>query len=202
MEAPAGMSSFIWTQTWSVFSASLSSPGLVSARTLEEVSTGVETLPAMPHVIINEVLANAVGPEPEQEWLELYNDGAVSAELEGYVLIDIGGETPLPAAELPPGGFALVVNEDYDASSSYDVQPAPGTPLLRVAALGKGGLNNQGEPLELHDADGQVVSRFPAEPKPKAGVSIMRTAPSAPDANPSSFIRCPDEPTPGAANQP
>ncbi len=38
--------------------------------------------------------------------MELVNDGSVPAELGGYVLVDVGGETPLPAATLLPGDFA------------------------------------------------------------------------------------------------
>ena len=36
----------------------------------------------MPHVVINEVLANPVGGEPAQEWVELYNDGRAPAVLD------------------------------------------------------------------------------------------------------------------------
>jgi hypothetical protein len=158
------------------------------------------TAPPMAHVVLNEVLANPVGAEPEQEWVELFNDGLAPAHLDGYVLVDVGGETPLPPAVLSPGHFALLVNDDYDESDELDPNPATDTLLLRVAALGKGGLNNQGEPLTLRDGQGQIVSRFPATPKPKSGVSVMRVHPKAPDGVESSFARSPEGPTPGAAN--
>jgi hypothetical protein len=157
------------------------------------------TLPPMPHVVLNEVMANPLGPEPEQEWVELYNDGAVAAELEGYVLSDVGGASELPAATLAPGAFALVVEDGFDALSPFDTPAAPGTLLVRVGKLGKNGLSNQGEPLELRDAAGAVVSRFPPKPKPKAGHSVARIAPGAPDGDPASFART-ETPTPGAAN--
>jgi len=170
------------------------------AGRLDTTIETVTTAAPMAHVVINEVLANPVGEEPDQEWVELYNDGLATASLGGYVLTDIGGETLLPDAALAPGAFALVVNEDFDETSDYDPAPAPGTLVLRVAKLGKGGLNNQGEPLQLRDPDGNPVSRFPASPKPKAGISVIRVAPGAPDGNPSSFMRCPELPTPGAPN--
>ncbi len=170
------------------------------AGRIESTTHQLTTLAPMPHIVVNEVLANPVGEEPEQEWVELYNDGLAVAELGGYVLIDIGGEVVLPEASLPPGAFALIVNEGFDETSDYDPPPASGTLLIRVAKLGKGGLNNQGEPLKLRDQDGNLVSRFPAAPKPKSGISVIRVDPKAPDGNESSFMRCPELPTPGGHN--
>ncbi|MEO7327091.1 MAG: hypothetical protein ABI193_00840, partial [Minicystis sp.] len=48
------------------------------------------TLPPSPHLVLNEVLANPLGPEPQQEWVELCNDGALPVDLDGYVLADVG----------------------------------------------------------------------------------------------------------------
>ena len=158
-----------------------------------------KTQSLMAHVVINEVMANPVGPEPQQEWVELYNDGQAHAQLDGYILIDIGGETLLPPAILGAGQYAVLVNDDFDETSSYDPMPPSGVKLLRVAKLGKGGLNNQGEPLELHDAGGNQVSAFPPLPKPKSGASIIRVEPDAPDGVSGSFVRS-DTPTPGAPN--
>ena len=76
--------------------------------------------------------------------------------------------------------------------------PAPGTLLLRVPKLGKDGLKNGGEPLELVAPDGAVLSRAPALPKPQAGESLARVAPAAPDGDPTSFTTA--APTPGAPN--
>ncbi|MEZ4446789.1 MAG: lamin tail domain-containing protein [Polyangiaceae bacterium] len=159
----------------------------------------ITTLPPMAHVVINEVLANPIGEEPQQEWVELYNDGLAPAHLADHRLEDIGGETVLPAVDLPPGAFALVVREDYDAAAEYDPVPPDGVLLLRVAELGKGGLNNSGEPLKLVAPDGRVLSRAPAEPKPKAGESVARRTPKALDGLTDSFVR--GAPTPGAPNE-
>lgn len=141
-----------------------------------ELSRGqalLATGPALPRVVLSEVLANPLGPEPAQEWVELYNDGAVPVDLSTLSLEDGGGKVELPAFVLTPGSFALVVREDYDAASGSDPLPAPGTKLLRVPALGKNGLSNSGEALALR-AGGQLISKFPALPKPKAGVSVAR----------------------------
>jgi hypothetical protein len=71
--------------------------------------------------------------------------------------------------------------------------------LVRVEKLGKNGLSNSGEPLKLSRHDGTVISRFPALPKPKAGASVARVTPEAPDGEESSFVLS-TAPTPGASN--
>lgn len=160
------------------------------------------TEPPRAHVILNEVLADALGSEPGQEWIELFNDGLVAAELEGYVLEDIGGVTVLPAATLAPGAFALLVNESFVEDDELDVPPSTGTLLVRVPKLGKNGLSNAGEPLRLSDATGRVVSRLPALKSTKAGLSVARVAPRAPDGLASSFAIAKAGATPGAPNAP
>lgn len=150
------------------------------------------------HVVLNEVLANPVGPEPHQEWVELYNDGKVETSLGGYRILDIGGDTVLPDILLPAGQLAVVVSEKFVADDEVDVPPAPNAILVRVPALGKSGLSNSGELLRLVDPEGHTISRFPALPKPKAGQSVSRRTPDAPDGVSSSFVIT--EPTPGLRN--
>lgn len=156
------------------------------------------TLPPSPHVIINEILANPIGPEPAQEWVELYNDGSVPADLTGYVLLDVGGETVLPPAVLAPGAYALVVNEAYVLDAELDPSPTPETLLLRVPKLGNHGLSNTGEPLKLVDSGGAVLSRSPAMSVPKAGMSLARARPRALDDSAGNFVT--GWPTPGREN--
>lgn len=159
------------------------------------------TADPMAHVVINEVMANPAGKEPDQEWVELYNDGLVAADLEGWAFEDIGGVTLLPAHEMRPGEFALIVNESYDESGWGDRAPAPGTPLLRVKNLGKDGLSNAGEPMRLRTAQGMVVSAVPSIPSTNPSVSIARVTPDAPDGVSRSFVMWPDGGTPGAPNR-
>lgn len=145
-----------------------------------------------PHVVINEVLANPLGPEPAEEWVELENDGADAIDLTGFVLSDSGGDTVLPRALLEPGGFALVVGNGFEAAGGQDPPPAPGTVLLRVPRVGSAGLSNSGEALRLSSATGQPLSRFPAIAAPKPGVSTVRRSPSAPDEDEGAFFSSPD----------
>lgn len=158
------------------------------------------TLASMPHLILNEVLANPLGPEPRQEWVEIYNDGSLPAELGGHVLIDVGGETALPSGTLLPGGFALIVNEAFIDDDGLDPAPEPGSLVVRVPKLGHGGLSNAGEPLSLIDPNGAVISRSPVGPKTKAGMSLARLTPAAPDAQEGSFVLT--KPSPGRVNAP
>ena len=151
-------------------------------------TTSLELLPGLPrsHVELNEVLANPAGAEATQEWVELYNDGAVPVSLALYTLEDSGGRTVLPEGVLEAGGYALVVVKGYVPDAAVDPVPPSGTLLLEVAELGRAGLSNEGERLTLRDAAGVVVSTFPAI-KTKNGVSIARAAPDAFDDDPSSF---------------
>ncbi|WP_437736228.1 lamin tail domain-containing protein [Sorangium sp. So ce1335] len=173
--------------------ATIDNAGVVERRTFSAM-----TRAPMPHVVINEVLANPRGAEPSQEWVELYNDGDVPADLTGYVLADVGGETELPSISLNPGTYALVVNEDYIAEDELDPPAPPEALLLRVPKLGNHGLSNSGEPLKLKDGGGAVVSRSPALPEPKAGMSLARMRPRAPDGAAGSFVT--GWPTPGRVN--
>ncbi len=164
----------------------------------QRTSFSTTTMAPMPHVVLNEVMANPLGPEPHQEWVELYNDGAVEAPLGELRISDIGGETALPAALLPPGRFAVVVNESFVVDDEVDVPPAEDAMVVRVPALGKSGLANGGEMVRLLDARSRILSRFPAIPKPKAGQSVVRRSPDAPDGVSDSFLL--GMPTPGSPN--
>jgi hypothetical protein len=171
------------------------SPGAASS-----VSVGFVTLPARARVVINEVMANPLGPEPAAEWVELVNDGVIGVELSGWTLSDQGQATELPSFWLVPGGFVLIAREDY-APGPGDIAPAAGTAILSVHALGKNGLSNAGEALSLRRPDGAVASTFPALPKPKPGVSVARRTPSAVDDAPTSFaLHGPPGASPGQAN--
>ena len=162
-------------------------------------SLSATTSEPMAHLVLNEVTANPLGPEPHQEWIEIVNDGQVEAALAGYVLLDLGGETPLPEAVLPAGGYALLVNESFVEDDGIDPVPAPGTLLLRVPELGNDGLTNAGEPLKLRGPGGDIVSSLPTVPKPKAGQSLARVAPGSPDGLAASFFVA-ASPSPGSAN--
>jgi hypothetical protein len=151
------------------------------------IDRDIHTGPARSHVVLNEVLANPAGPEAPSEWIEIVNDGSSPVNLEGFVLDDAIESVMLPAHELAPGAFALLVADGYAPDGEIDLVPPPDVMLVVLPSLGRSGLANTGELLRLRDPDGNVVSRFPARPAPGPGRSVARRAPDAPDAEPASF---------------
>jgi lamin tail-like protein len=186
-----------------------STPTRVGARWFDtagvasEAAIEVTTGPARPHVVINEVLADALGPEPASEWIELVNDGDSSVELGGWLLADGGGEVALPPYELAAGAFVVLTAEGFEPGAGGDVAPLPSAGRLTLPSLGKSGLSNAGEALTLRPPGGEVVSAFPAAPKPKAGSSIARRRPDTPDDDAGGFfVSAPRGATPGGPNVP
>jgi len=171
-----------------------------SARDLSGVSrefdVEVRTAAARERPILNEALADALGPEPQSEWIELLNDGSLAVDLAEYSLQDGGGRTPLPHAVVGPREYALLVREDF-APNGIDVAPAPGAHLIRVPTLGKGGLSNAGERLSLVNGAGIECSVLPALAG-KAGQSLARRTPASADDDAKAFSF--GTPTPGVAN--
>ena len=171
-----------------------------STRDLSGASRSLElelhTEAARARPILNEALADAFGPEPQSEWIELYNEGTLAADLAHYSLQDGGGRTPLPHAALAPGQYALLVRDDF-APNPSDEPPAAGALLIRLPALGKAGLSNAGERLSLLDSAGVECSALPALAG-KPGQSLSRRTPASEDSDPTAFSL--GTPTPGFAN--
>jgi hypothetical protein len=137
------------------------------------------------HLVLNEVLSNPVGPESTGEWIELSNDSSFAAPLSGLWLEDSGGRVALPDVELLPGELALLVAEGF-ATSTADVPVPAEVRLIRLPTVGVRGLSNSGEPLSLVGPGG-VISSFPALAAPRAGRSLARRVPGAPDGVAASF---------------
>jgi len=160
-----------------------------------------ETPPPLPPIAITEVLANAAGPEPAQEYVELRNLGPDAVSLSGLRLEDSKGGDDLPAETLAPDGYALVVASGYDAAQGQDPAPRAGTLLVRVdARLGADGLANGGELVRLMSGD-TVVSSYGGWVSVSAGSwsgkGVHRLVQSACD-RPDAWSRAPLDATPGA----
>jgi hypothetical protein len=131
-----------------------------------------------PTLVITEVMANPVGAEPAQEWVEIANLGGEDVSLAGLLLADEGGDDPFPDVTLPVGAVGLVVGEAYDPLEGSDPPPGPGAILLRVpGSLGQSGLRNSGERVEVRDAFGTVWSSYGGyvDTASPAGQSAVRT---------------------------
>jgi hypothetical protein len=162
----------------------------------------LQTPAAVPPVAITEVLANAAGPEPAQEYVELRNMSEGPVDLGGLRLEDAKGADQLPAEVLPAGAYALVVPSGYDPAGAQDTPPRPGTLLLRVdSRLGADGLANGGERVRLLRGDA-VVSSYggwvDVSASAWAGKGVHRLVQTACDRA-ESWNRTPLEATPGAA---
>lgn len=137
------------------------------------------------HLVINEVLANALGPEPASEWVELVNDSELAVSLAGLWLEDGTGRVALPDVTLAAGEFALLVPRG-SMPSALDVPFAPDARVIELPTLGERGLSNSGEPLTLAGSGG-VVSTFPALAATHAGKSMARRALDGLDGTADSF---------------
>jgi hypothetical protein len=137
------------------------------------------------HLVINEVLANALGSEPASEWVELVNDSDRAVSLGGLWLEDATGRVALPDVTLAGGAFALLVPRG-SRPSALDVPFAPAATVIELPTLGERGLSNSGEPLTLAGPEG-VVSSFPALAAKHAGKSLARRTLDAPDGAAESF---------------
>ncbi len=151
-------------------------------------SAGIEPPEPVPHVVINEVMANPLGPEPSEEWIELLNAGTASATMAGWVLRDQAGDVELPPLLLEPGALVVLVRNDFIGGQMGDIAPPPGTTLVRLTSLGKNGLTNSGEALTLLAADSAIVSRFPARASSQEGVSLARQTPTELDDSAQGFL--------------
>ena len=156
----------------------------------------LHTRPARERPVLNELLANPLGPEPQSEWIELANDSARPLDLSHFSLRDSGGSVSLPGVTLAPHELVLLTRQDF-APNASDVPPAPSARLIHLASLGTAGLSNSGESLALIDAHSTVVSSLPSVAT-KAGESLARRHTYAQDADPSAFSV--GTPTPGAPN--
>lgn len=128
---------------------------------------------------LTEVLADPLGPEPAQEWIELASFGAEPVALRGFTLADgADGATAIDSdAIVYPGARVLLVPDAFDPQSALDATIPEGTTLVRVGkALGRSGLANAGEAVYLRDERGRRVSAAPATPRPRAGACLVRVA--------------------------
>lgn len=142
-----------------------------------------------PRLAIVEVLADPLGAEPTEEFVELRalaDHGVVDdvwlADMSWPDVLD-----RLDAGLAPPGdrlpSFAalngeriIVVAAGFVGGQNGDALPAAGTTIVRVdGSLGDGGLKNAGEPLSLYLADPPtLISSYTPRVTAPAGTSVVR----------------------------
>ena len=119
-------------------------------------------------VLINEVMADPRGLTklPATEYVELHNTTDHEIDLEGWAFVYDKTTIPLPDAELPAGGYAVL----YKAGREISV--ADGAAEVAVKRF-PANMVNAGKPLALKDPSGTVIHSY-TYPKAKAGRSIER----------------------------
>ena len=140
----------------------------------EENSEGAPSKPDEPEkekaspgdVLINEVMADPRGLTklPATEYVELHNTTDHEINLEGWTFVYDKTSIPLPDAELPAGGYAVL----YKAGREISV--AEGAAEVAVKRF-PANMVNAGKPLALKDPSGTVIHSY-TYPKAKAGRSI------------------------------
>ncbi len=216
LEGPAGWESRVFSEAWDaahhggLFGPSgMEATATVTARDVNGNEAGVEipirTADGVP-IAITEILADPLGAEPDQEFVEIVNLGEAAADLSGWMIDDNGdadGDLIPPGMLLAPGQTAVITSPDYDPG-------APGeTPLAANAlhivldgSIASNGLkNSEAETIELYDADAALVSTYRGGAGPPSeGISAVRIAAGLPDDDPLAFASHPTGASPGVAD--
>lgn len=169
-------------------------------------------------VCINEVMSNPLGssgagsPEDRNEFVEVFNMGFDTVDLNGWVITDfdavdeIGPFYSLSGDSntiLLPGGFALIMDPEYmDAGENYMPYGIPSCLLLTV--VGNTSIGSDlatTDPIALISPQGDTVSTYYNPFNPGDGISVERIYPYSGDI-PSNWSTCEDVfgSTPGKEN--
>lgn len=134
--------------------------------------TPLPTVSPLPYIHINEFLPNTKGTDAEEEWIELWNEGNMSADISGWKIDDaVGGSQPYTTPHLTS-----------ISSGGYKVFTRPITAIA---------LNNDADVVRLLTPGGQIYESVSYE-KPPQGASSNRMS--------QGLFAWSWTPTPGRAN--
>jgi len=168
-------------------------------------------------VCINEVMSNPLGssgagsPEDRNEFIEVFNTGPDTVNLNGWEITDFDANDEIVAfyglsgdsnTVLLPGEFALIMDPEYmDLGENYMPYGVPSCILLTVgdAAIGNG--LGTADPIALISQAGDTVSTYYIPFNPEDGVSVERVYPYSGDIS-ENWKACEDSSgsTPGREN--
>jgi Lamin Tail Domain/Periplasmic copper-binding protein (NosD) len=129
-------------------------------------------------LIVTEVLANAADEDTE-EFVELYNYGVDDIDLAGLVISDGDQDDTLQAygggsSILPAGGYAVVLDSEYDGASLGIDSAAI---LVTTLDTHIGNALSTSDEVVLYEADGStIIDAFYFPSNPGDGISIERVA--------------------------
>lgn len=113
-------------------------------------------------IVISEIMVNPKGTEPAEEWFEVYNSGAASADLAGWTIRDgpTTAHNHVIAASVvvgPGQRVVLAAAANPKVGSVYSYNPTNDTNGISLA--------NDGDYLELLDAGGKSVHKVTIPPE-------------------------------------
>jgi predicted ribosomally synthesized peptide with SipW-like signal peptide len=125
-------------------------------------TTTTITAPAPPQIVINEVyydVAGDKGSEPNDEWIELYNNGDTAVSLKDWTITDNYTARAINANKsIPAHGFALI-SKDHSTWSLYWSVPS-GVEIIELGQNIGNGLSNSGDRVILKNSTGQVIDQM------------------------------------------
>ena len=121
-----------------------------------------------PQIMITEVMYDALGSEQTDEFVEIYNAGNVSVDLNGWRIGDGTGDDALietgAGLVLQSNQYAVILDADYfGESDAYDSLLSDTALVLTVdgSTLGSGGLSNStAEEITLFNPAGEVADHY------------------------------------------
>ncbi len=149
-------------------------------------------------VVLTEILADPLGPEPAQEFIEIANIGIETADISGWMIDDNGdtnGDLIPEGTYLQSGQVAILVSPEFDMNAAADPSPHPEALVIILdSALGSNGLKNSAaESIELYNREGRLQSSYSGEiGTPKEGVSVIRRAAELPEGVPGAYVPAPN----------
>ena len=142
-------------------------------------------------LVISEVFYDPTGTEPDEEWIEIFNPGAITIGLTDYKVGDeetvSGGEGMLqfPGGSISPSQVIIIANQSTAFFATYGFNPdyemadsdvtVPNMAKYPNWANGSVVLNNSSDEVLLLDAGDNVVDAL------SWGTSIFAFTPPAPD---------------------
>lgn len=149
----------------------------------ETISCDFKLQQELEKIVINEVLLNPVDNDPGQEFIEIYNWGDLSLDINGWKITDEQAEDAINnAPPVEPNGFLLLVGDTFIINEELNEFSAN---IVKVEGLlGKYGLKNSGEKIYLRDSNNILISWFPySRQNSIKGCSWERVLSYAPDCD-------------------
>jgi hypothetical protein len=164
-------------------SYNMNSPGTFKAVFTEAL---VEDL----SLVINEINYSSSDARNTKDWVELYNNGSTSVDLNGWLLIDADDDSGFvfqPGTVMAPGSYLVVCRDLNDFRTFYPaVNNAVGDMLC--------GLSSEGDIVRLFDHNRELIDAVnygPIEPWPDSangtGATLELKSPGMNNALPASW---------------